>query len=93
LITSKLKARGGSLDFAETLAKTDTEWNVSKVPQIYFSRVQKAIKTLARAGINSNLNNEGTWHSTTCHHQENSMRDTIRNTSLPQQKQKNKRNA
>jgi hypothetical protein len=34
----------------------DTKWNVSKVPQLYFNRVEKAIRGLTRAGINSNFN-------------------------------------
>jgi hypothetical protein len=29
---------------------------VSKVPQLYFNRVEKAMRGLTRAGINSNLN-------------------------------------
>jgi hypothetical protein len=32
------------------------EWNVSKVPQLYFNRVEKAMRGLTRAGINSDLN-------------------------------------
>jgi hypothetical protein len=38
------------------LSERDTEWNVSKVPQLYFNRVEKAMRGLTRAGINSNLN-------------------------------------
>jgi hypothetical protein len=37
----------------------DAEWDVSEVPQIYFNRVEKAIKGLARAGIVSDLNKRG----------------------------------
>jgi hypothetical protein len=51
--------RGGALDFADTktlLSERDTEWNVSKVPQHYFNRVEKAMRGLTRAGINSNFN-------------------------------------
>ncbi len=51
--------RGGALDFADTktlLVERDMEWNVSKVPQLYFNRVEKAVRGLTRAGINSNLN-------------------------------------
>jgi hypothetical protein len=47
------------LDFADTktlLSERDTEWNVSEVPQLYFNRVEKAMRGLTRAGINSNLN-------------------------------------
>jgi hypothetical protein len=56
-----LHNRGGALDFANTstlLSERDTEWNVSKVPQLYFNRVEKAMRGLTRAGIgiNSNLN-------------------------------------
>jgi hypothetical protein len=42
--------RGGALDFADTndlLAKRDGEWNVNKNPQIYFNKVEKAIKSFA----------------------------------------------
>ncbi len=54
-----LQNRGGTLDFADTktlLAERDGEWDASKVPQIYFNRVKKAIQHLTRAGITSNLN-------------------------------------
>ncbi len=54
-----LRNRGGELDFADTktlLSERDTEWNVSKVPQLYFNRVEKAMRGFTRAGINSNLN-------------------------------------
>jgi hypothetical protein len=50
---------GGALDFANTktlLSERDTEWNVSKVPQLYFNRVEKAMRGLTRAGINLDLN-------------------------------------
>ena len=54
-----LRNRGGALDFADTkslLAERDAEWNVSEVPQVYFNRVEKAIRGLTRAGITSDLN-------------------------------------
>ena len=54
-----LKARGGALDFADTktlLSKRDTEWDLSKNPQVYFNRVEKAVKALTRAGITSDMN-------------------------------------
>ena len=54
-----LLTRGGALDFADTkdlLAERDGEWNVTENPQIYFNRVEKAIKGLIRNGINSDLN-------------------------------------
>ena len=54
-----LLTRGGSLDFADTkelLAERDGEWNVSKNPQVYFNRVEKAIKGLTRNGIRSDPN-------------------------------------
>jgi hypothetical protein len=38
------------------LGEKDTEWNVSSVPQLYIIRVEKAMRGLTRAGINSNLN-------------------------------------
>jgi hypothetical protein len=47
------------LNFANTktlLSERDTEWNVSKAQQLYFNRVEKAMRGLTRAGINSNLN-------------------------------------
>jgi hypothetical protein len=54
-----LKARGGVLDFAGTktlLAERDTEWDLSENPQVYFNRVEKAVKALTRAGITSDMN-------------------------------------
>jgi hypothetical protein len=54
-----LKVRGGALDFVDMktlLAKRDTEWDISKNPQIYFNRVEKAVKTLTRANITSDMN-------------------------------------
>ncbi len=54
-----LRNRGGALDFADTktlLAEQDGEWDASKVPQLYFNRVEKAIQGLTRAGIDSDLN-------------------------------------
>ena len=54
-----LLTRGGALDFADTkdlLAEQDGEWNVTENPQIYFNRVEKAIKGLRRNGITSDLN-------------------------------------
>ena len=54
-----LLTRGGALDFADTkdlLAERDGEWNVTENPQLYFNRVEKAIKGLIRNGINSDLN-------------------------------------
>ena len=54
-----LLTRGGALDFADTkdlLAERDGEWNVTENPQIYFNRVERAIKGLQRNGINSDLN-------------------------------------
>lgn len=54
-----LLARGGALDFADTkelLAERDAEWNVSENPQLYFNRVEKAMKGLLRNGITSDPN-------------------------------------
>jgi hypothetical protein len=48
--------RGGTLNFADTknlIAKRDGEWNVNKNPQIYFNRVEKAMKSFAQNRINS----------------------------------------
>ncbi len=50
---------GGMLDFVNTknlLAKWDGEWNINEIPQIYFNRVKKAMKTLTRNRITSDLN-------------------------------------
>ena len=52
-IINHLRSQGGALDFADTktlLAERDAEWD-SEVPQIYFNRVEKAIKGLTRAAI------------------------------------------
>ena len=43
-------------DTKELLAKRNGEWNVSKNPQVYFNRVEKAIKGLATNGITSDPN-------------------------------------
>jgi hypothetical protein len=46
-----LNNRGGALIFADTkelLAERDGEWNVSENPQLYFNRVEKAIKGLLK---------------------------------------------
>jgi hypothetical protein len=54
-----LLAQGGALDFANTkelLAERDGEWNVSENPQLYFNRVEKAVKGLLRNGITSDPN-------------------------------------
>ncbi len=53
--------RGGALNFANTknlIDKRDGEWNINKNPQIYFNRVEKAMHSLARNGINSDLNEQ-----------------------------------
>ncbi len=53
--------RGGALNFADTkklLAKRDREWNINKHPQIYFNRVEIAMKSLAWNEINSDLNKQ-----------------------------------
>ncbi len=49
---------GGALDFADSkmlLAERNAEWNINKIPQIFFNRVEKAMQGLTRAGINSDL--------------------------------------
>jgi hypothetical protein len=54
-----LQNRGGALNFADTktlLAERDGEWDASEIPQLYFNRVEKAMKGLTQAGINSDLN-------------------------------------
>ncbi len=54
-----LRNRGGALDFADTktlLTERDGELDASKVPQLYFNRVEKAIQGLTCARINSDLN-------------------------------------
>jgi hypothetical protein len=52
-----LKIRGGA--FADTktlLAERDMESDVRENPQIYFNRVEKAVKTLTRANITTDMN-------------------------------------
>ena len=47
------------MDFTDTkklISEQDSEWDANEVPQVYFNRVEKAIKQLERAGIQSNLN-------------------------------------
>ncbi len=54
-----LTQQGGCIGLCRTktlLSERDTEWNVSKVPQLYFNTVEKAMRGLTRAGINSDLN-------------------------------------
>jgi hypothetical protein len=54
-----LKIRGGALDFADTktlIVEGDMEWDVNENPQIYFNRVEKAVKALTRANINTDMN-------------------------------------
>ena len=56
-----LLARGGALNFADTkelLSERDGEWNVSKNPQLYFNRVEKATKGLLQNGITSDPNEQ-----------------------------------
>ena len=56
---TNLQNQGGTLDSADTktlLAERDREWDASKVLQIYFNRVEKAIHGLTLTGIASNLN-------------------------------------
>jgi hypothetical protein len=51
--------RGGQLDFTDTkkvILEQDLEWDTNEVPQVFFNRVEKAIRQLKRAGIQSNLN-------------------------------------
>jgi hypothetical protein len=54
-----LQNRGGALNFVDTktlLAERDGEWDASEIPQLYFNKVEKAMKGLTQAGINSDLN-------------------------------------
>jgi hypothetical protein len=54
-----LQNRGGALDFVDTktlLAESDSKWDASKVPQIYFNQDDKSIQGLTRAGITSDMN-------------------------------------
>jgi hypothetical protein len=63
-IINHLRSQGRAVDFADTktlLAERDAEWDVNEVPQIYFNRVEKAIKGLTRAGIVSVSTKEGIW--------------------------------
>jgi hypothetical protein len=55
-ILEHLLNRGGALNFAYTknlIVKRNGEWNVNQNPQIYFNRVEMAMKSLASNGINS----------------------------------------
>ncbi len=38
------------------ITERDMEWDVSENPQIYFNRVEKAVKALTRANINTEMN-------------------------------------
>jgi hypothetical protein len=54
-----LQNRGGTINFTDTktlMAERDGEWDASGIPQLYFNRVEKAMKGLTQAGINSDLN-------------------------------------
>jgi hypothetical protein len=54
-----LRNRGGQLNFTDTkklLSELDSKWDANKVPQLYFNQVEKAIRQLEPAGIQSNLN-------------------------------------
>ncbi len=58
-IINHLRSQGRAMDFADTktlLAERDAEQDVSEVPQIYFNRVEKAMKGFTRAGIVSDVN-------------------------------------
>jgi hypothetical protein len=58
-IINHLEIRGGALDFEDTktlINERDMEWDVSENPQIYFNRVEKAVKALTRANINRDMN-------------------------------------
>ncbi len=51
--------QGEMLDFADTnelLTERDRDWNINKNSQLYFNRVEKAMKGLTRCGIPSDLN-------------------------------------
>ena len=50
-----LRSRWGTVDFVDISAlitECDAPWNVAEVPQVYFNRVEKAVKQLAKASIN-----------------------------------------
>ena len=49
-----LRTRWGSVDFVDItalMAECDAPWSAAEVPTIYFNRVEKAMKQLARANI------------------------------------------
>ena len=49
-----LRARWGSEDFVDKcvlINELNTPWNAAEVPTIYFNRIEKAIKQLARVGV------------------------------------------
>jgi hypothetical protein len=53
--------REGMLYFTNTkelLAERDGEWNVNENHQLYFNRVEKAMKGRTRCGITSDLNEQ-----------------------------------
>jgi hypothetical protein len=54
-----LRNCGGQMDFRDTkklILEQDSERDTDEVPQVYFNRVEKAIKQLERARIQLNLN-------------------------------------
>jgi hypothetical protein len=71
-----LQNHGGAYDFVDTktlLAERDGEWDASKVPQLYFNRVEKqSMDSPTLESILTSMNIK-TWHCTTSKLWESSM--------------------
>ena len=53
-MVAHLRTRWGTVDYVDItalMAECDHPWSVAEVPTVYFNRVEKAVKQLARAGV------------------------------------------
>lgn len=53
-MVTHLRTRWGTVDYVDItalMAECDHPWSVAEVPTVYFNRVEKAVKQLARAGV------------------------------------------
>ena len=53
-MVTHLRTRWGTVDYVDIttlMAECDQPWSVAEVPTVYFNRVEKAVKQLARAGV------------------------------------------
>ena len=53
-MVTHLQTRWGTVDYVDIttlMAECDHPWSVAEVPTVYFNRVEKAVKQLARAGV------------------------------------------